>query len=200
MHSINFLNIKIESGSTVRIRPVEKSDYLFIYQLRKSIPRKDFLSKISENKNHQKQWIDEYKKRESQGLEMYFIIERLDSLEPIGTFRVYSLDENLKRVTCGSWILNERKTITAAIETILLISRMMRYIGLREIAIDTNKENKNVLRFIKKIANKFSHEDDKNVYYIIDAEKFIENFYKKHKIHIEKKDEKNKDTGSEKSK
>lgn len=179
------LKIGTEEGKTVRIRPVTIDDYIFIHNCRKSVARSEFLSEISDNPELQKVWIEEYKVRESLGEEMYFIIERLDTNQPIGTFRVYSPEWERARVSCGSWILNDQKTPSAAIETIMLITRILQTFGLRYILIDTNKENKTVLRFIKKISTRFYCENETNVFYEICSADFLNNTYSKYKKFIE---------------
>ncbi|MFX3935327.1 GNAT family N-acetyltransferase; N-acetyltransferase, partial [Streptococcus suis] len=69
----------------------------------------------------QAEWIRNYKNRENNGEEYYFIIFRSDDQSPIGTVRLYDFHENPKSFCWGSWILNEHKTKYAAVESALLV-------------------------------------------------------------------------------
>lgn len=183
------LNISKVTGKTISLRPAEVSDYIFIHNLRKSVTRPEFLSDIPDDPLFQKQWLEKYKQRELDGQEMYFVIQKIDTNEPIGTIRAYSPDWQEKRISCGSWVLNENKPRTAAIETIMLLSKVFMTNGINHIIVDAVKEHKSALRFIRKISNRFFSEDETNLYYEIDVSYFLNNFYQEHKFHINEKKE-----------
>ncbi|HEA3697852.1 TPA: GNAT family N-acetyltransferase, partial [Escherichia coli] len=111
----------------------------------------------------QKVWIRNYKQKENNNEEFYFIIETLDGI-PCGTVRIYDIHNN--SFSWGSWILNESKTRTAAIESALLV-----YIfgfdikGYSRCHFEVMKGNEKVISFHEKFNAKRTHEDDIHYFY-----------------------------------
>src|SRR5690606_32260803 len=119
-HIYEAAKMNVKSGRTVAFRLVQPSDAEFIYGLRVDSKYNQYLSQVVGNAESQRQWIEEYKKREAAGLEYYFIIERKDSGKPIGTVRLYDFRGGKQSFCWGSWILNEEKTKYAAVESAML--------------------------------------------------------------------------------
>lgn len=165
-------------GKTILLRPVEVSDYEFVHSLRVAPKSTQFLTPVDNDPLQQKVWLEEYKNREAAGLEYYFLIQRQDNQQLVGSLRAYKMDKEKSLGHAGSWILNENKTMTSAIESILLMVDFMEEIGFRYIVIDARKDNKPALRFIKKISQSFYSEDETNEYYLIDVPVMKETFYK----------------------
>ncbi|MBM7309217.1 GNAT family N-acetyltransferase, partial [Citrobacter freundii] len=107
-------------GRTIHFRLIEESDASFLYQLRMDETLNKYISKVDSSIEMQKEWIRNYKEREKEHIEYYFIIERNDTNEKIGTIRLYGITDD-NRFCWGSWILNSRKTVTSAIESAYLI-------------------------------------------------------------------------------
>jgi RimJ/RimL family protein N-acetyltransferase len=107
-------------SKTVHLRYAETEDAEFIYSLRVNDTLNQHISKVSGTVETQANWLTEYKKREKDGKEYYFIIIRNDTNEKIGTVRVYGITDD-NRFCWGSWILNENKTKSAAIESACII-------------------------------------------------------------------------------
>ncbi len=110
------------------------------------------------------------------GTEFYCIIQRLDNDQPVGSLRAYNMDQQASIVNAGSWILNDNKTLTSAIESILLMVDLLNNLGFKSIIIDARKDNKPALRFIKKISQRFHSEDETNEFYVIDVDVDARNF------------------------
>ncbi|EEZ5993724.1 GNAT family N-acetyltransferase, partial [Escherichia coli] len=108
----------ILQSKTVKLRLVNESDASFILSLRLNENYNKFLSSVNNDIEKQKVWIRNYKQKENNNEEFYFIIETLDGI-PCGTVRIYDIHNN--SFSWGSWILNESKTRTAAIESALLV-------------------------------------------------------------------------------
>ncbi|GEM_PF-1345959 len=175
---------KIYSGKTVLLRPVEVSDYEFVHSLRVAPKSLQFLSPVDNDPLQQKAWLYEYKKREEAGTELYCIIQRLDNNEPVGSLRAYNMNHEASIVNAGSWIINDNKTLTSAIESILLMVDLLNDLGFESIIIDARKDNKSALRFIKKISQRFHSEDETNEYYVIDVPIMRSTFYKDNEHYI----------------
>ncbi|HID5953700.1 TPA: GNAT family N-acetyltransferase, partial [Escherichia coli] len=97
----------ILQSKTVKLRLVNESDASFILSLRLNENYNKFLSSVNNDIEKQKVWIRNYKQKENNNEEFYFIIETLDGI-PCGTVRIYDIHNN--SFSWGSWILNESKT------------------------------------------------------------------------------------------
>ena len=105
-------------SKTVKLRLIEEQDAEFVLKLRLDDRYNQFLSSVNPSVEAQKEWIKQYKNDEVEGIQYYFIIERLDGT-PCGTVRIYDLKED--SFCWGSWILNEDKTRYAALESAFLV-------------------------------------------------------------------------------
>lgn len=152
-------------SKSIRLRLVEEGDAEFILSLRLDDDYNQFLSKVSPDLNAQKCWIKEYKKDENARKQFYFIIERLDGC-PCGTVRVYDLKED--SFCWGSWILNDKKTRYAAIESALLVYEFgFKHLKLNNSHFEVMKANSKVVSFHEKFGAKCISEDDENFYFTI---------------------------------
>ena len=75
------------------------------------------LSTVTGTVDDQRTWIEDYKSREAQGQEFYYVIERKDGTR-CGLVRLYDIEA--ESFTWGSWILDENKTRKAALESAVL--------------------------------------------------------------------------------
>ncbi|EJP5820607.1 N-acetyltransferase, partial [Cronobacter sakazakii] len=91
-------------SKTIHLRFADASDAEFIYSLRINDSLNQHISKVSGSAETQKEWLQEYKKRELLNEEFYFIIEKNEGNCEVGTVRIYGLT-NDKRFCWGSWIL-----------------------------------------------------------------------------------------------
>ncbi|MCC3703453.1 GNAT family N-acetyltransferase [Rouxiella badensis] len=173
-------------GKTIVLRPVEISDYEFIHSLRVAPKSTKFLSIVDDDPLQQKRWLEQYKKREDAGEECYFLIQRVDNAQSVGSLRAYNIDNEKKTAQCGSWILNENKTMTSAVESILLLCEVMDELGMKKVIVDARKDHAMALRFIKKISQRFHSEDATNFYYEIDMPVIMTEFYKDNHHYIER--------------
>lgn len=164
-------------GKTIKLCLVSIEDYEFIHSIRVLPTSIKFLSQVDNNPLQQKYWLEKYKIREAAGQEYYFLIVRLSTDSPVGTIRAYHVDHEKSRAQCGSWILTDKKTLSSAIESILLMCQAMNDVGIRSVIVDARKDNTNALRFIKKISHRFFSEDETNLYYEIDVPIMVQRFY-----------------------
>ena len=153
-------------SKTICLRFVEPDDAEFILGLRLDVRYNQYLSTTINDVNAQRNWIKEYKSREREGKEYYFIIERKVDEIPIGTVRLYDFIEQANSFCWGSWILNEDKTRFAAIESAMLVYRFaFEEVQFSRSHFDVRKENKSVLSFHRKMGAKEMGEDELNVYF-----------------------------------
>ncbi|WP_272694368.1 GNAT family N-acetyltransferase [Providencia sp. PROV036] len=172
----------IIQSKTIKLRLVEEHDAEFILSLRTDNNYNQFLSSVNNNIQKQKKWIRNYKAKEKNNEEFYFIIETLNNV-PCGTVRIYDMSDD--SFSWGSWILNDSKTRTAAIESALLV-----YIFGFEIKkfphchFEVMKGNDKVISFHEKFNATKVKEDETYYYYeikpndIIDIKNKFKNFIK----------------------
>lgn len=154
----------LESRS-IRLRFVEESDADFILGLRLDDRYKKFLSSVTSDVGAQKTFIREYKIEEKKGTQYYFIIERLNGT-PCGTIRVYDLRDD--SFCWGSWILNEKKTRYAALESAFLVYDFgFKILGFSKSHFEVMKGNKGVIKFHYRMGAIKTCEDEKNEYFEI---------------------------------
>jgi len=96
-------------------RLVKESDAEFIVKLRTDEKRGRFIHETDFDIDKQREWISNYKKREVEGKEYYFIYDINN--EPFGVYRIYEIYED--HCTEGSWVClpieDSSKTIASAI-------------------------------------------------------------------------------------
>ncbi|EEQ4420936.1 GNAT family N-acetyltransferase, partial [Escherichia coli] len=112
-------NLSLFTKNT-KLIPVEINDAEFIYSLRIDSRLNKHISTINGTVIEQAEWIEDYKKREENNEEFYFIIKRTDNDEKIGTIRLYNITKD-DGFCWGSWILNDDKMKSSAIESAYLI-------------------------------------------------------------------------------
>ncbi|QSE45806.1 GNAT family N-acetyltransferase [Acinetobacter johnsonii] len=168
-------NFNLKAGTTY-LRLVGEEDAEFICSLRNDEKLNTYISKSTADINTQKEWIRNYKNKESNNTEYYFIICRVDNNLPIGTVRLYDFQENPKSFCWGSWILNENKTKYAAVESALLVYEAgFAVLGFEQSHFEVMKGNDKVHSFHLKMGAQKISEDDKNVYYIFPKNRYEEN-------------------------
>lgn len=152
-------------SKTVRLRLVEERDADFILSLRLDERYNAFLSKVNEDVEAQREWIRKYKKEEAEGIQYYFIIEKLDGT-PCGTVRVYDLVSD--SFCWGSWILNDNKTRYAAVESAFLVYQFgFEVLGYNKSHFDVRKGNERVISFHTKMGAVKTAESMQDVFFEI---------------------------------
>ncbi len=125
-----------------------------------------YLSKVESSLKQQVEWIKAYKKRETNKLEFYFIIENTNSGRPCGTVRVYDL--RTPSFCWGSWILNQDKSRLAAVESAFLVYEFgFNHLGYESSHFEVMKGNTRVISFHEKFGAARVSEDEEYVYFNI---------------------------------
>lgn len=175
------MDFNLEARTTY-LRLVKEQDASFICSLRNDVQLNAYISKSTADEEAQRQWIINYKKREMNGEEYYFIICRKTDNLPIGTVRLYDFQENPKSFCWGSWILNRNKTKYAAVESALLVYEAgFNQLKFAQSHYDVMKGNDKVHSFHLKMGAEKTSEDKLNIYYVFPKYRYEEN-----KIHYSK--------------
>ena len=154
------------------MRLVEISDAQKILELRLNSRLNKYLSPTENDINLQKEWILQYKGRETKGLEYYFLVFEKDG-SSVGTIRLYSIDYKNKRFTIGSWIIMENSDPRISIESILATENYAyHHLGLEDNYFDVRKANRSVVRFHKNRGADLIAEDNLNYYFVLTRPSF----------------------------
>jgi RimJ/RimL family protein N-acetyltransferase len=138
---------KMQQTKHLYLRLVNENDAEFILSLRLNPNLNQYLSVVSEDLAQQIAWINQYKQREAQGVDYYFVVvdKRLGDL---GVVRVYDIDYATCSFTWGSWILKEGRPKYAALETAILVYEFaFNELGMLIAKFDVRNQNSKVINF-----------------------------------------------------
>ncbi len=145
------------SGKNINLRTVEIEDAEFIYNMRQNQNKTKYLSKVTGTVESQKEWIKNYKQREDEQKEFYFLIESKNS-EKLGLVRMYDFKD--ESFCWGSWLIKEDAPKTTAIESALQIYEFGFYsLGFEKSHFDVRKGNDKVISFHQRFGAKIVDED-----------------------------------------
>jgi RimJ/RimL family protein N-acetyltransferase len=150
-------------GKNINIRTVEIDDADFIYEMRQNQDKNKYLSKIIGTVESQKEWIKNYKQRENEKKEFYFVIESKNE-EKLGLVRMYDFKD--KSFCWGSWLIKEDAPKTTAIESALQIYEFAFYkLSFDKSHFEVQKGNDKVVAFHKRFGAKIVNENEKEVFF-----------------------------------
>ncbi|MFA6636135.1 MAG: GNAT family N-acetyltransferase [Candidatus Omnitrophota bacterium] len=167
-------------GKDIDLRLVDLEDAKYLLELRIASYASKYLSKTPNDIKKQVQWIRDYKIREQNKKEYYFIIES-KKCHKYGTFRVYDLLED--SFCWGSWIVEPNSPPYVAIESVMLALEFgFNMLGFTKCHFDVRNDNKRVLEFHSRFGAKVVGRDQLNVYFNLDKDVFekAKNKYKKY--------------------
>lgn len=158
------------AGPTLVLRLIEPEDADYLHGLRTNPVYNTHLSAVYGTADDQRQWINDYKRREAEGLEFYYLIERLDGV-PCGTVRLYDIGDD--HFTWGSWILDHNKTRKAALESAVLsfgigFERLNRSRAL----VDVRVANEKAQSFYRRLGMTEIRRDARDIYFVYERAQF----------------------------
>jgi RimJ/RimL family protein N-acetyltransferase len=150
-------------GKNINMRTVEINDAEFIYTIRQNEAKTKYLSKVNGNVEVQKEWIANYKQREEDRKEFYFVIESKNE-QKLGLVRMYDFQND--SFCWGSWLIKEDALKTTAIESALQIYEFGFY-GLKfeKSHFDVRKGNDKVVAFHQRFGAKIVDEDELDYFF-----------------------------------
>ena len=150
-------------GKNINLRMVEIEDAEFIYNMRQNQNKTKYLSKVTGTVDSQKEWIKNYKQREDEEKEFYFIIESKNK-DKLGLVRIYDLKND--SFCWGSWLIKEGAPKTTAIESALQIYEFGFYkLGFEKSHFDVRKGNDKVIAFHQRFGAKIVSEDELDYFF-----------------------------------
>lgn len=154
--------MRIESKN-INMRTVEIDDAEFVYNMRQNQDKTKYLSKVTGTVESQKEWINNYKQREKEREEFYFVIES-KSEEKLGLVRMYDFQDD--SFCWGSWLIKEDAPKTTAIESALQIYEFGFYkLGFEKSHFDVRKGNDKVIAFHQRFGAKIVDEDELDYFF-----------------------------------
>ncbi len=156
----------------LHVRLVREEDAEFIVKLRTNPKLGRYIHATENDVEKQREWIREYKKREEEGRDYYFIYCNCD--RQIGVNRIYNITEDY--ATTGSWVCDENVNPVESISTMLIVreilfERLLIHINY----FDVNKQNARVYKLHQMMGTIFIREDGENYYLSQTAENFDQN-------------------------
>jgi RimJ/RimL family protein N-acetyltransferase len=151
------------SGKNINLRTVDINDAEFIYTLRHNEAKTRYLSKVRGTVEDQKVWIINYKQREDEKQEFYFVIESKDG-DKLGLVRMYDFQND--SFCWGSWLIKEDAPKTTAIESALQIYEFGFYdLKFNQSHFDVRKGNDKVTAFHQRFGAKIVDEDELDYFF-----------------------------------
>ena len=150
-------------GKNIQLRTVEVLDAEFIFQMRQDNNKTKYLSKVTGSVESQKEWIKNYKQREYEQKEFYFVIESKDK-EKLGLVRMYDFQN--ESFCWGSWLIKENAPTTTAIESALQIYEFAFYkLNFSKSHFEVQKGNDKVIAFHQRFGASIIDEDEKEFFF-----------------------------------
>ena len=150
-------------GKNINMRTVTTEDAEFIYNMRQNQNKTKYLSKVTGTVESQKEWIKNYKQREENKKEFYFVIESKDK-EKLGLVRMYDFQD--ESFCWGSWLIKEDAPKTTAIESALQIYEFGFYnLRFEKSHFDVRKGNDKVIAFHQRFCAKIVYEDELDYFF-----------------------------------
>lgn len=152
----------------LHVRLVREEDAEFIVRLRTDSRMSRYIHSTSDSVEKQRQWIVDYRQRESEGKEYYFIFS-IDH-ENVGLARLYNIENG--KFTSGSWL-----SCSEVIGGGVLCDILSREIAFELYPdsinyFDIRKGNRNVIRYAQSYHPTLYKEDEENLYFFTDKKNF----------------------------
>jgi len=161
-------DLKIIERYGITLRLVDETDSEFIVKVRTELGH--HISPTSDNIEDQKRWIRDYKIREENGLEYYFITVGPKN-ERWGTTRLSELDGDCFEL--GSWIFSKDAPQGVSIKADIITKEIgFDLLGFKCCKFDVRKQNKSVLKYHLNFNPVIVHENDLNFYFNLSESEF----------------------------
>ena len=161
----------------IHVRLVMIEDAEFIVRLRTNMLNARFIHDTNTSISAQEEWIRQYKIREEEGKEYYFVFEV--NGEPQGVYRIYNRHEDW--CVTGSWVFKPDADRNAALKAMIITHEIVFEELGHEYVHDVDgihENNKGVINAMKAVGGKFwgERKEEKGKYMQFDLHK--EDFYK----------------------
>lgn len=157
-------------GPNIALRLITPDDAAYVHDLRLNPAYNQHLSEVRGTAEDQRRWIADYKSREAEGREFYYVIERKDG-QPCGVVRLYDLDAD--SFTWGSWILDATKPPKAALESAVLSFGLgFEALGRSIAKIDVRVGNEHAQAFYRRMGMTQTHQTETDIFFTYPRTRF----------------------------
>ena len=157
-------------GPNLTLRLIQPEDAAYVHSLRNKPAYKTHRSTVTGTVDDQRKWIEDYKSREAQGQEFYYMIERKDGTR-CGLVRLYDIEA--ESFTWGSWILDENKPPKAALESAILSFGVgFDALGVQLANVDVRVANERAAAFYRRLGMVETHRTDQDIFFNYTREQF----------------------------
>lgn len=155
----------------LHLRLVNENDAEFILNLRTSPQLSKYINKTTNDTTNQINWLKQYKERENEGLEYYFIYSYNN--EYVGLNRIYHRNTELNEAIGGSFVFKQGCLIELPIlATLILFDLAFNTLNIDKMLGDIRLGNKKVIKFHEILNVHFTDRDELNQYYDYDRMTF----------------------------
>lgn len=166
----NVSDINKVQGPNLTLQLIMPDDAGYVRTLRTDPTYNRHLSAVHGTVEDQRQWIEEYKAREANGEELYYVIERKDGTR-CGLVRLYDIGDD--SFTWGSWILDANKPRKAALESALLSFGVgFCCLNLPKAFVDVRINNEKARAFYVRLGMKELRREGQDIFFAYDRETF----------------------------
>ena len=157
-------------GPNLILRLIEPEDAAYVHSLRNNPAYNTHLSTVTGTVDDQRIWIEDYKSREAQVQELYYVIERKDGTR-CGLVRLYDIEA--ESCTWGSWILDENKPHKAALESAVLSFDVgFDALGVQLANVDVRVANEHAAAFYRRLGMVETHRIDGQIFFAYPRARF----------------------------
>lgn len=158
------------AGPNLILRLIRPEDAGYVQALRTDPSYNRHLSEVRGTAEDQRRWIEDYKAREVELRELYYVIERKDGIR-CGLVRLY--DIGAEAFTWGSWILDHNKTRKAALESAMLSFGVgFDRLGLSQALVDVRIGNEQAIDLYNRLGMSELRRDDRDIYFTFPRSRF----------------------------
>jgi RimJ/RimL family protein N-acetyltransferase len=163
-------NISRVEGPSLSLRLIRPEDAEYVHTLRTDPTYNTHLSEVHGTSEDQRRWIENYKTREANLRELYYVIERKDGIR-CGLVRLYDIGAD--SFTWGSWILDQNKTRKAALESAVLSFGVgFDGLGLSFAHVDVRIGNEHAEAFYRRLGMNEIRRDMQDIYFTYSCSRF----------------------------
>lgn len=157
----------------LKVRLVNERDAEFILSLRTNPNRTKYMLTLDNEIENQKKWIQEYKKREKEGLDYYFIYSN-DVGKPIGLNRISHVYFKAKTGKASSWIAIEGLKYEPL--SMLLFGNEIVFdsIGIEMTWGEVHKNNNRVIKIFKLFGYKIKDTETEYYNFVLQKNDFLD--------------------------
>ena len=151
-------------GPNLALRLIQLEDAAYVHGLRMNPAYNQYLSEVRGTAEDQRNWIENYKIREAEGREFYYVIEHKDG-QPCGVVRLYNLEA--ESFTWGSWILDANKPPKAALESaVLSFGTGFKAFDRQRANIDVRINNEHAQAFYRRLGMIETHKTETDIFFV----------------------------------